>query len=416
MAGYVKMLRASLVITISLLYHLAYAGRELVPVDDRPDILNFDPRTHHPSVEFDAFEIKMQFQFVAEVLEFYPKDQLYFLARDSEYLYDIARLVTAGTEQASRIHLLNISQTLVQDPYLFEYLTEQGFKIKPIEGSENWPRWGYGPRNSINGPNGEKIRLIDTGLSGTISNEMASRLSVRIEDLRTHLLSSSGTLLTPQGTRYGPMPKTRGALVYIDGDAMGLSDYVGDYVIFKYERRPHYSGRGIKYQEVDGKWRPVGPYRKPENAERKRALKLMGNLFEIWQNPLFQAEFQKRREYVRTIREAVLNNNFPKIQRLLNDPIMPAEIGRKLAFPHFPWEKNPDSLTEAILGDVLDVLRHNGIKTDLSGYVRMLPNMDLFKLEEHTPWSGVWGRDFIYIKWLEPTRYTKCRALFFQQM
>lgn len=66
-ASAVKVFSASLVFTISLLCHFAYAGRELVPVDDRPDILSFDPRTHQTSAEFNAFEIKLQFQFVAEV-------------------------------------------------------------------------------------------------------------------------------------------------------------------------------------------------------------------------------------------------------------------------------------------------------------------------------------------------------------
>jgi hypothetical protein len=85
----------------------------------RPDILQVTPQSKEFSPIWTALKAA-HFSFVAELLAFYPQDaHFYFLARDSEYIYDVARLVTAGRpEWASRFHLINVSRANMRDENL----------------------------------------------------------------------------------------------------------------------------------------------------------------------------------------------------------------------------------------------------------------------------------------------------------
>lgn len=79
---------------------------------DRPDILKIEPMEQRNLGEAWKKLKPAHFSFVAQLLEMYPKDtQIYFLARDPEYLFDAAKLVTEGTEDFKRIHLAALSFT-----------------------------------------------------------------------------------------------------------------------------------------------------------------------------------------------------------------------------------------------------------------------------------------------------------------
>ncbi len=179
----VRILALSWLSAIVVLPSWAIAGPQLVPTDDRPDVLIIDSKKTPKSVEFPDFVIRLQFQFIAEMLEFYPNDELYFLGRDSEYLYDIARLVTEGTERAAHIHLLNISKTSAEARHFTEYLKNQGL-----------PSFFGGAR----------ARIVDTGLSGTIYKTIVGWFfrEENPDEIRSHLITSSDIY-----------PQTRGALL-----------------------------------------------------------------------------------------------------------------------------------------------------------------------------------------------------------
>src|SRR4051812_44416598 len=59
---------------------------------ERPDILNVTAQAH-PELGADWEKLKRaHIEAVAQLLEMYPDREIYFLARDSELLYDMARL------------------------------------------------------------------------------------------------------------------------------------------------------------------------------------------------------------------------------------------------------------------------------------------------------------------------------------
>lgn len=92
----------------------------------RPDVLSMTPQNAEIK-ESDTNLIKAHFSFIAFLLEAYPADtKIYFLARDSENLFDVARLVTKGTADANRFHLLNVSRGNMHDANLVPYLKENG--------------------------------------------------------------------------------------------------------------------------------------------------------------------------------------------------------------------------------------------------------------------------------------------------
>lgn len=62
----------------------------------RPDILNLEPGGNQVVDPKWEPMLKAHFSFVALLLELYPEEELYFLGRDGEYLYDAARLATAS--------------------------------------------------------------------------------------------------------------------------------------------------------------------------------------------------------------------------------------------------------------------------------------------------------------------------------
>jgi hypothetical protein len=56
-----------------------------------------------------------------------PRHELYFVARDGEPFYDVARLATRNDpERARRLHLLNVSRLNMDDAHLADYLAQEG--------------------------------------------------------------------------------------------------------------------------------------------------------------------------------------------------------------------------------------------------------------------------------------------------
>ena len=112
-----------------------------------------------------------QIEALAEFLEMYPDHLLYFLARDSEFLFDLAQLLTEkNPKDLNRIFLINISRKNVKDAHLLDYLNYFGINSHNLEK--------------------QKILFIDTGFQGTIPVEVRARFPGLEKQIQTQLICS----------------------------------------------------------------------------------------------------------------------------------------------------------------------------------------------------------------------------------
>lgn len=91
------------------------------PYKTRPDILSVEAKEHTGLIKSWNQLKRGHIEAVAELLEMHPSGDLYFLARDTELLYDMAKLATHGTSYGQiRLHYLNISlaESLSSNSYL----------------------------------------------------------------------------------------------------------------------------------------------------------------------------------------------------------------------------------------------------------------------------------------------------------
>jgi len=96
-----------------------------------------------------------QIEAIAQMIESYPNDELYFLARDSEFLYDFAvALLKDDPKNTKRLHLVNLSRINVKDPLVKNYLSQEGINSNLFRGDK-------------------RAILVDTGFKGSISLELS---------------------------------------------------------------------------------------------------------------------------------------------------------------------------------------------------------------------------------------------------
>lgn len=124
---------------------------------------DLDPRW--PVYRRAMLEGALQFQ------AFYSNSDLYFLARDAEYMYDMLRLMNP---RSKTIHLLNVSRLNMRDEAVGEYLKQEGIDTE-----------------SLMEANGKEKVLIDTGFVGTIPNAIKKRFPHYAQrKIKTHLICS----------------------------------------------------------------------------------------------------------------------------------------------------------------------------------------------------------------------------------
>jgi hypothetical protein len=256
---------------------------------DRPDILALHPQPmQNPGSAWDQFKAA-HFSFIAFLLEAYPADtKIYFLARDSEHLYDVARLVTKGTKEADRFHLLNVSRANMRDQNLLPYLKQNG--ISP-EGLRK----------------GEKVLFVDTGFAGTIPRVIGEAFPEDVRgQLKTHLLVSSN----PEH------PSSRTFLINLNPMANETSPTEMHGSIVSYEYMARYTDRSSKYLLVNGVYHPISPINPTDRAagleedgavSKEKSESYMRDLIASWNNPQTRAQFQFEREQARWFHRALLS-------------------------------------------------------------------------------------------------------------
>lgn len=242
---------------------------------DRPQILNLKP---HTTGNQDWINLNWaQTEFVAQLLGLYPTEHLYFLARDGEYVYDLAVVLTEKhPELKKRIHLINVSRLNWGNPKLHQYLIQNGVVDKRI----------------VN----EGVVFVDTGFSGSVGKAIKKLYSAEVQDnMKIHLIESN----------VGDIPASK---IFKIHNAMTASNY---------EMMARYFDRSHDFVEVKGKLVPISPITKPVEpynndgtVDKKESTQFMRSTLAFGQAPNVKSYFQNRLKQWRYLSEIALNRKF----------------------------------------------------------------------------------------------------------
>jgi hypothetical protein len=235
-----------------------------------------------------------QFVFIAQLLETYsPDTQIYFLARDAEYLFDTAKLVTQGQPDAGRIHLLNISAKNAYSPLLKNYLGESGISSEALVA-------------------GKKVLFVDTGFSGTIPEHIRSKFPQDFhEQMRSHFILSDREQI----------PVSRSLLVHFNPIANDFPHLLEPTTSLMELALPHFTYRSTSFLFDGSKTQPRSNSQKGNNdgvVSRTDSLALMSDLKFLWDQPNVKASFLYYRKIFRLIKEDLIANDLPALQKKMN--------------------------------------------------------------------------------------------------
>lgn len=267
---------------------------------DRPDILALEPRTLPSDPGWERIKAA-QFSFIAFLLEAYSSDtKLYFLARDSEHLYDTAKLVTRGTPDAERIHLINISRVNMRDPLLLPYLAQNGITADGLR-------------------RGQKVLFIDTGYAGTISRVVNETLPIDVRGkIKTHLLMSSGK----------EHPSSRSFLVHLNPMVNEQNPHKVSNTIVNYEHMARYTERSTQYQFIDGVYHPLsskdGFGQDGAPVDKAKSLGYMQDLVATWNQPQSKSLFRYYRKQAQWLHRVLKSGNSGALEAIKTRLVNPS--------------------------------------------------------------------------------------------
>ena len=255
----------------------------------RPDILKTEGKEQNLGESWNKLR-DAHFTFVAELLEFYPNHHFYFLARDSEYLYDAARLATYGTKEASQIHLLNVSRANMRDVNIKSYLADNGISEEVLLAGKN-------------------VLFVDTGFSGTIPRVIAENFSAAAKaQLKTHLIASSN----PQH------PSSRAFLLHLNPavNSGNPSNMHGS--IVSYEHMPRFTDRSSKFIFNSGKWHPISSLTAASDGSvsKEFALKYTSDIKASWTKEKTRKNYAQERVLIRNIKSLFQTGDEASIAQL----------------------------------------------------------------------------------------------------
>lgn len=185
--------------------------------DNRPSILDVTAKENENSKKLPNEWLKASaghFTFLAQIMTFFPDSDYYFLARDIEYVYDIAQLQFKNdATMRKRLHLVPISTYLSHNSTgTVEYLEQEGLTKEKL--------------------NGRSAVFIDSCCTGSVPN----RIKAAFKD-RKKGVDIKGFLI--QTTEY-PNSKLA-SLIGADGEEI--------------ESLPHHTNSATQYVTQDGKIR-----------------------------------------------------------------------------------------------------------------------------------------------------------------
>lgn len=314
------------------LFQLVSLASEGVPNNSylsRPKIESLVAQDHSGLDGFwnDRFK-KAHFFFAATLMEFYKDQNIYFLARDSELVYDAALLIK-GEQSNDRLHLINVSRANMGHSNLPDYLASNGID----------------ERSLTQGPG---LVLIDTGFAGTIPNRIQQLFPEQLrKKLKSHFILSSN----PQ------IPSGYSFLIHLNPLANTLSPTKMHGSIVSYEHMPRFNNRSDHYQLINDVWNPLTSEELNSDdgsVNPGLAQKYMESLKATWLNPGFQDEILNFRQTISEL-VALFRSEHPRAAKIL-------------ALFKFLSEENglERPIKEAFLRDLIAVQNINFSGSDIS--------------------------------------------------
>ena len=285
----------------------------------RPDVLSVQARKNTPLMPgWEQFK-RANLEAAAQLLELYPDSEIYFIARDSEHLYDYARIAARNDPAAlKRLKLINVSRSNINTPGFKEYLAQEGL-------------------SEITLKTGKKVVFVDTGFSGSIPKTITDHFPVTIHNqIKTHLMCS----MNPAH------PSSRVFLTALNRTAPGLEPRVMNGVISKYELMPRYFDRSHAYARINGRWTAISNTGTQLDGRVSKTLsrKYMEDLAAYAMRPENAALLEKRRALWRNLHALAREGNADKTSRALKQMLANAPT---------------DPFAEAIVRDFIEAAYRN---------------------------------------------------------
>ena len=277
--------------------------------DDRPHIFEITPEKTEFDEKWESIK-KGQLIFLAQVLELYPDKQIYFLARDGEYLFDLAQLATKGTKDFERIHLINVSRANMRERNFVEYLRQNGISEESLLS-------------------GKEILLIDSGYNGSIPDHIKFQFSeAASKNIHAQFILSKDPSI----------PSSRAFLLFLNAKAHRLNPQTSVELkndLLAYEKLEKETRRSTHFKEIDGILHPMSPLKDAKaqsssfadkivaamQASENRmvdpsmALMRRADLKAHWSEADNQRFFNQTRSHIKIIRQALISG---KTDRLLD--------------------------------------------------------------------------------------------------
>lgn len=261
----------SFVLILSAVTTQSFAG-EVEYYTDRPQILNLEPRTTKNKEWINLNWA--QTEFLAQLLGLYPTHHLYFLARDGEYLYDLALVLTQNQPQLrKRLHLINVSRLNMEDKLLKAYLLQNGVTEQKIKQTG--------------------VVFVDTGFNGSIGKKIQGKYPSKIRDkMKIHLIESNAD----------DIPASE--IFKIHG-AMDASSY--EEMVRFFDRSDDFVTKNGHIVPVSPKNEKQEPYENDGTVDKKEALKFMRSTLGFGQTAEVQKYFLKRIHQWQYLSDLVFN-------------------------------------------------------------------------------------------------------------
>jgi len=264
---------------------------------DRPSIFSIQPKAH-PQLGTFWEQLKIsQLETIALFVEIYSNFERYYLARDTELLFDLDQLLTQNDDTTpGKSHLLNVSRINLRSKHIKRYLHQEGISNDSLAA-------------------GKKIVLIDTGYQGTIPRTIQLYYP---PTLRSKIFSH---LITSKTNKY---PSTRVFLTGIYPDAARLNLEMLNKATTLYEHFSKFTHRSTEFRKINGKWEAVSFKSSPSEQEKSPvspsdAQKYMEDLSFFASLPETQEHFNKQRTIWRKAKELYQTNDKVKLIQWLKE-------------------------------------------------------------------------------------------------
>ncbi len=313
--------------------NLLAGGLELY--SERPAILELSPERIKTAPDEWGRLKDAHLHGLAALVELYPTEHIYFLARDAEYLYDLLRVL--GQEDKAlntRIHLLNISRKNQNDPNVKKYLAQEGLSEAALS-------------------KGGRAVLIDTGFRGSIIKTVQNLFPTYAEQIHGHLIISDSQ----------QFPSLRAFLAQLNPESVRKGPGSLSGTLLGYEYMPRFAYRSEGFKKVGDEWVAFSQNNESDGkVSRSKALTYMRDI----------REYGSRSENKQ--RFAVLRDQWRRIQKFAgaNDSLsLNYELRRLIG--------TQGQIGEAVARDFLDFQSTNG-RTPIAGVTAQSLNLTESKI------------------------------------